>query len=159
MRLAPDQTIYINTFGGNNVYLHQIKEPDKPWPACHMVQRAVRLKAENAGSLPLSANDKLGPVIGSACDSIYRLKEHWDLEVSPTIADRRIKIWSRTSLEFSIPLEFRIYDPLGRLAFRKSLNAQSLPVYLELDAHPAGMYVYTLLSGGQLLKTGRFILP
>ena len=155
MRLAPDQTIYINTFGGNNVYWHQIKNPDLPYPDCNFVQRAVRLKAENAGSLPLSANYKLGPVIGSQCDTIYRLKETWDLQLSPSIIDREFKIWSKKEYHFSIPLELALFDVSGRLLTHKSFHSENLPFYIDFQDLPSGAYIYQLTSGSQRVGVGK----
>lgn len=140
------------------MYLHQIKNPNLPFPECNIVQHAVRLKAENAGSLTLNANYKLGPVIGSVCDSIYRMKEEWNFVVTPTLVNQMIRIWSRTFLEFSIPLEFKIFDILGKLVLTKSINSENLPEELDLGEYSSGPYFYSISNGNQILKTGKFVV-
>lgn len=117
-----------------------------PFPECKIVQHAVRLKAENAGSLPLIANYKLGPVIGSVCDSIYRLKEEWEIDVTPTIVDQSIKIQSSRIFEFSIPLNQHFYDVSGRELLTKSFNSESLSKSIDLTSLPSGLYFYTIVS-------------
>lgn len=67
--LAPDHKIYIVTTSGSRT-LHIIHHPDEEGAACAFEQRGVRLPCNNANSLPTYANYRLGPLDGSACDTL-----------------------------------------------------------------------------------------
>jgi hypothetical protein len=67
--LAPDNKIYIVTTSGSHT-LHVIHRPDEAGTACAFEQRGVRLPCYNANSLPTFANYRLGPLDGSACDTL-----------------------------------------------------------------------------------------
>lgn len=67
--IAPDNKIYIVTTSGSRT-LHIIHRPDEEGTACAFEQRGVRLPCYNANSLPTFANYRLGPLDGSACDTL-----------------------------------------------------------------------------------------
>ena len=68
-QLGPDGKIYLNANQGVNV-LHVIHQPDKPGTACEFDVRGVKLPTRNAASLPNFPNYRLGPIDGSACDTL-----------------------------------------------------------------------------------------
>ena len=68
MQLAPDGKIYVNT--PNTTYsLHVIEYPDQKGVACRVNQRAIQLPTPNNG-IPMFPNFRLGPIDGSACDTL-----------------------------------------------------------------------------------------
>jgi hypothetical protein len=67
--LAPDNKIYINTSSSSRT-LHVIHRPDEEGVNCAFEQQGIRLPCNIAGSLPTFANYRLGPIDGSACDSL-----------------------------------------------------------------------------------------
>ncbi|MBI1225191.1 MAG: PKD domain-containing protein [Bacteroidetes bacterium] len=68
-QLAPDGKIYINVPGGVR-FLHVIHNPNLPFPYCNMEQHGIQLPTFNNFSLPNFPNYRLGPLDGSACDTL-----------------------------------------------------------------------------------------
>jgi hypothetical protein len=69
MQLAPDGKIYSATTTGCYV-LHVIHRPDEAGMACQYEQNAIRLPTYNAHSIPNFPYYRLGPLDGSACDTL-----------------------------------------------------------------------------------------
>ena len=69
MQLAPDGKIYSATTTGSNV-LHVIQRPDEPGLSCRYEQHAIHLPTYNSLSIPNFPNYRLGPLDGSACDTL-----------------------------------------------------------------------------------------
>jgi len=67
--LAPDDKIYIYTTSGSRT-LHVIHKPDEPGTDCAFEQHGIKLPCYNSSSLPTFANYRLGPMDGSACDTL-----------------------------------------------------------------------------------------
>ncbi|MCC6461882.1 MAG: PKD domain-containing protein [Saprospiraceae bacterium] len=87
--LAPDGKIYFSTGSTNNV-MHIIHYPDRPGPACGVEQHGLLLPALMGFSAPNFANYRLGPLDGSACDTLGldNLPQAWWLPEADT-ADAR----------------------------------------------------------------------
>lgn len=68
-RLAPDGKIYICTSNGTDV-LHVIHQPDEAGAACMLEQHGIRLPTYNASSMNNLPSYRLGPMDGSACDTL-----------------------------------------------------------------------------------------
>ncbi len=67
--LAPDGKIYISNAGGS-FYLHTIEEPNLLGAACDVQVRKYDLPTPLGHGIPRYPNYKLGPSVGSACDSL-----------------------------------------------------------------------------------------
>jgi hypothetical protein len=67
--LAPDGKIYINSGNGSND-IHVINNPDSAGAACDFCQHCIHLPAANAFTMPNYPNYYLGPLTGTACDSL-----------------------------------------------------------------------------------------
>jgi PKD repeat protein len=68
-QLAPDGRIYITASNGSDIF-HVIHRPDEPGAASLVEQHGIRLPTYNASSIPVFPNFRLGPVDGSACDTL-----------------------------------------------------------------------------------------
>lgn len=66
---APDDKIYILTTNGSRT-LHVIHKPDEQGEDCAFEQHGIRLPCYNNNSIPTYANYRLGPLDGSACDTL-----------------------------------------------------------------------------------------
>jgi PKD repeat protein len=85
MQLMPNGIIYSPTIPYNHTrYLHEIRFPDRKGSACRPIQRSIRWPL-TIGSVAYFPNYRLGPIDGSACDTLginnlplahYR----WDVE-------------------------------------------------------------------------------
>jgi hypothetical protein len=67
--LAPDGKIYIVTSSGSRT-LHVVNSPDEAGTGCDFRQPGIRLPCYNARSLPNFPSYRLGPIDGSACDTL-----------------------------------------------------------------------------------------
>jgi hypothetical protein len=87
MQLMPNGVIYSPTFPYNHTrFLHEIRFPDRKGAACRPIQHSIRWPL-TIGSVAYFPNYRLGPIDGSACDTLginnlplahYR----WDVEDS-----------------------------------------------------------------------------
>ena len=70
MAAATDGRIYIIPPAGSSKYMHVIERPDLPSPDCRFTQHSVYLEKSNGRSAPNIPNFRLGPIDGSACDTL-----------------------------------------------------------------------------------------
>lgn len=141
-QLAPDGKIYIATGNGTDV-LHVVHLPDSAGKKCDMEPHGITLPRLFFNSLPNHPNYHLGPVDGSACDS---LGINNGLQEDVLAAEVRVYPNPGTgTFTFSYPalptvgvLELR--DLAGRLVLREGLPAWSQQHQVELNGRSAGMY-------------------
>ena len=69
MQLAPDGKIYISTPNDGH-YLHVIHDPDRRGTACNFEQRGLEFPVQKGITMPNFPNYRLGPIDGSACDTL-----------------------------------------------------------------------------------------
>lgn len=69
MQLAPDGKIYSSSTTAFLTY-HVIQQPDEPGLKCQFQQHGIQLATGNAFTVPNYPNYRLGPLDGSACDSL-----------------------------------------------------------------------------------------
>jgi len=83
-QLAPDGRIYVNN-SNSNVNLHRVRFPNRKGVACQFVQNDIATPTINADDMPNLPNYRLGPVDGSACDTLGMdnhplARFRWDFE-------------------------------------------------------------------------------
>ncbi|MBN8679566.1 MAG: T9SS type A sorting domain-containing protein [Chitinophagales bacterium] len=88
---TPDGKMYITTTFSNSVF-HVINNPNRVAPFCQIIPRGLTLPARSQAFLPNFINYNLGPIDGSACDTlgINNLPIaafHWDIEDSLSLLD------------------------------------------------------------------------
>jgi len=69
MQRGPDGKIYI-AGSTQTHFIHMIHNPDEPGLACNPENRAIRLPTFHYGTLPTFPTLRLGPLDGSACDTL-----------------------------------------------------------------------------------------
>ena len=76
---GPDGRIYIIPPAGSSEFIHVIDRPDEPASECAFRQHHINLKVPNGRSAPNLPNYRLGPIDGSACDTlgINNIPEAW----------------------------------------------------------------------------------
>lgn len=70
MMQTPDGRIYVVPSAGSSQFLHVIERPDLPAAFCKLEQHSIDLMAQNGRTAPNLPNYRLGPLDGSACDSL-----------------------------------------------------------------------------------------
>lgn len=157
MRLAPDGMIYICPFSNNNAYLHRINFPDRSGLACEVIQHAVRMPAEMGGSLPVMPNYRLGPLIGSSCDSIYDINSNAKFNVFPNPVVDYLYITTNISQLFKLSLNIQVFDLSGKEVLEFPFTNQDQLIKIPVTHLTQGMYVYKIISNEADLGFGKFI--
>lgn len=100
-QLAPDGRIYVNN-SNTNVSLHRIRFPNRKGLDCAFVQNDIATPNINEDDMPNHPNYRLGPIDGSACDTLG-LDNHplarfrWDFE--DTISPLRVTFGDLSAYE------------------------------------------------------------
>lgn len=102
LQLAPDGKIYMNSASNVN-RLHVISAPDFAGAACQFQQHAFAIPTLNNWSLPNFPNYRLGPLDGSACDTL-------SLNNQP-VAHFRWAFWDTLSHLHVFFNDLSVYDP------------------------------------------------
>ena len=154
-RLAPDDRIYMSIFGSSNIYLHRVNRPDEKGKACNFIQRDVALPNYHSGILPYFPNFKLGPLVGSSCDSLYRVDLGKSFLVSPNPVREYLHIEFLYEYPFRINYEFELFNLQGVRTFYKELDNSTRTHQVPTEQLPDGMYLYRIVSEGVTYQSGK----
>lgn len=147
--LGPDGKIYIST-GNSCAHYHVINNPDQPDTLCNFVQHQQKM-INYGSSIPVFPNFRLGPIHGSACDSIYNdVAENFresNLFVYPNPATGKIFISLHQNVTSSALAALYTID--GKLIFKDNFTESTSINVKELSA---GIYFLTINSGNQTLR-------
>ena len=164
-QLAPDCRIYINSFATVNI-LHVIHNPDEPGLACNFEQHAVQLPFNHRRSLPSFPNYRLGPLVEGEdppppCEAVVSTKEEeaptrQNAYVFPNPAPGYFKVVFEEALRR--PGRVVLYNGLGQAVLEEALGAGSREFRLELGDVPPGLYFYSVLLEGVLVKGGKLVV-
>lgn len=148
--LGPDGKIYINS-SNSVVDLHMINFPDSLDTLCNLQQHSFHLSGFNDGTLPNHINYWLGPITGSPCDTIVKVRENvfhnFNLTVFPNpLVDGMLRIFYRLPQHKEGDLE--LFDLNGKRVFSCRLPMWSTQQALKLPKLSAGIYALSITSGG-----------
>jgi hypothetical protein len=167
-QIGPDGKIYINSV--NSIYLHVIENPNQRGVLCSVNQHSLNIGNLNY-SIPYFPYYRLGPVDGSACDSLGL--DHVEIVygggvgiteppppplqalVTPTPAHSSCTIHLSETLKTESQLQ--VFDAAGRVVFAASLRAATLGYGLDLRAYPTGLYYFAITQSGTALYTGKIL--
>ncbi|MEP7197337.1 MAG: T9SS type A sorting domain-containing protein [Saprospiraceae bacterium] len=154
-RLGPDGKIYMCMFGGSNIYLHRINDPDLKGTACNFIQRDIELPNYHSGILPYFPNYKLGPMKGSDCDSLTNVQEviKNEFKIYPNPTENTIHIKSVRVLD---ELQTTIYDCQGNMFINRTFQNES-EVDLDLSLLSSGIYFLKINSDNKMLHFKKII--
>lgn len=152
-QLAPDNKIYIGTFGGVYV-MHYINSPDNPGVSCDVVQNSPYIGTNLVGnaSVPTFPNYKLGRLPGSPCDTLTGSPEvpaariSFTLSPNPSNGNFSWK-YSGTITEMA---ELKIVDMNNKAVYRETLSTKTYPggeLHLNLSN---GVYMCILTIGSKI---------
>ena len=159
MRLAPDNKIYMSCFGGTSVHLHRINAPNQKGSNCNFILRNIELINKHSGILPYFPNFKLGPVIGSSCDSLYKVSIEDDIRIGPNPVQDELTIYFLRDFTFTLALQFELYSTDGKLILNKPLINTFRNHPIDLRGVPEGVYVYRLsFEEGSIFKSGKVVV-
>ncbi len=147
--LAPDGKIYITNLQ-TAANLHVINEPNHQGIACNVTQQGLKVPVVNTFVLPNAVNYSLGPVAGSACDTLLSVTiseiERTSISVSPNPATSQI------TLQYSPPKttgHATIYNVLGEAVYQLTLPPNTTRQQLSIAHLPAGIYLIMVEADGK----------
>lgn len=147
-QLALDGKIYVCAPNGVNV-LHVINYPDSLDTACNVVQHGISLPTYNGITMPTPPNYFLGPVTGSACDSLTSINDHLNeiknFQIKPNPNNGKFGI------SYLLPQNksgsFEVYDLIGKQVYRTALPPWSTLQNIQLPPLSNGVYNAVIKSG------------
>jgi hypothetical protein len=162
MYLAADSKIYI-TSGSSVIDIHCISSPDSAGVQCNVQQHLIRTPCYTGRGNVLHPNYYLGPVIGSACDTLAHvgLQEHLEeiqnFQISPNpLQDGALKI------TYLLPQNksgvFELFDTNGKVLFTQKLPEWSSLQYLYLPELSNGLYYCSITSGNSRMTQKLIVL-
>jgi hypothetical protein len=154
--LAPDNKIYI--IGSNSVkYLHTIESPDFLGLGCNVQQHNILLPTANVLTIPNRVNFNLGPITGSACDSLMTVKEeviqniHTRFFPNPFNSELQIVNFDEANNSKLI-----IYNAIGMVVFDEKLVSKNTTV--DLSSLSQGIYRACILNNsGHFVKNEKLV--
>jgi hypothetical protein len=158
-RLGPNGKIYISTYHGGTSHLHVINNPDSLGLACDFEFQGQQCAGLNTNNLPNMVNYKLGPAIGSGCDTVALVSgvggwiaDGFKVSVSPNPASKIVDITIENSQE---DLLLTVYNHLGELIGNAIINN-----YVELDVSDfvSGIYFIKFSNTEGLVLTKKLIV-
>ena len=162
---TPDGKIIVNSC--NSVrFLHLINTPDSPGLSCNVLQHSLPLYTFNALSMPNYPNFRLGPVDGSACDTLgidvgiaeppkQAYNPQAALEVYPNPAGNYCNIGFGSTLKQDGILI--VHDLNGRTMFETPLQKATIGYTLKTEGWPATLYLCTVYEGSKSKGSIRFV--
>ncbi|HMT27782.1 MAG TPA: T9SS type A sorting domain-containing protein [Bacteroidia bacterium] len=148
-KLGPDGKIYIASDNYQNT-LSVINSPDEGDTLCDFVQDQLLLSAVGCHTLPEFPNYRLGPVVGSVCDSLT------GLSTILNDADYAISVFPNPSsgdFEISYLLdsdkngEVLITDVLGKIVYKGLLSPFTTKKSFHIPELKSGIYQISINSG------------
>ena len=149
---APDDKIYINTYDINR-YLHTIENPNLKGTACNFQQHSIFLPTFNFYTIPTYVNYRLGPLIGSGCDTLYSAtqsavapQKSYDTQLFPNPASSNSRlVWYEPLRE---PATVQVINAIGQVVQSAAVNTTD--TYLDMDIRniPSGVYSVRLQPQG-----------
>ncbi|MDB5283578.1 MAG: Protein of unknown function precursor [Bacteroidota bacterium] len=120
LQLAANGKLYISTWNGGVYYCHVINQPDSLGDSCHFIYGGLPTLTINSNKVPNMINYKLGPLIGSGCDTIntssFNLAKDSELiRIIPNPANKYAYVEIGTPGDY----EFQLLNETGQLLSAK----------------------------------------
>jgi hypothetical protein len=146
MQLGPNGKIYLSSNNQVNM-LHVINSPDEPGLACDFQQHGLITPTYIVFGLPHFPNYRLGPLVGSPCDSLVSeatiiLEEQQEVMIYPNPANEVVHI-QVPNISGNASMEVSVFDLSGqqrKVLFAGTDGDLTLPV----DDLPSGIYFISI---------------
>jgi hypothetical protein len=163
--LGPDNKIYITTDAnsGSNVSLDYklsvINYPDSVGYACDIRLHSIGLGGHRArGGLPNLPHYELGPLVGSACDTLTGIaqldKGKGGLKVYPNPASKQLTI-SHSHLAIGQPVTVTVYDVMGKQQLQVQTK-MSNSLNVAVGSLVSGIY-FVEVKQGNMVVNAKFV--
>ncbi len=173
IRLAPDNKIYVtcdpslypydsSDFYTSNTYLSVINDPNNLDTACHFQPFSFYLGGKRTyWGLPNNPNYDLGPVVNSACDSLFNSVEHISkqnlvLTIYPNPTTGIITL-NRILSDYS-GCTIDVFDFHGRQCYSSILDVTLSPIQKNLSLLKNGSYILRIQCDGVVINSMKLII-
>ena len=137
LQLATNGKIYCSTWNGGYFYLHEINYPDQLGTACDFVWAGQPTRSLNSFNLPNLINYRLGPLIGSGCDTVTTglttQSANDPLRVQPNPANK----YAYVEMGMQGNYIFQLLDAAGKLISQKPTPQIDI---FDTEQLPNGIY-------------------
>ena len=137
VQLAPNGKLYGCTWNGGYYFLHKINYPDQLGTACEFVRGGQPVLSLDALNLPNLINYRLGPLIGSGCDTITTgltaQTANDPLRVQPNPANK----YAYVEMGMQGNYTFQLLDATGKLISQK--QTPQIDIF-DTEQLPNGIY-------------------
>ncbi len=146
MALAPDNKIYMGAVGK---YLNVIHSPDSAGAACNFTHHSIKV-AHVGRSMPNLPHFRLGPLLGSACDTLQSvgislpISAQSAVKVYPNPANETLHLHSET-LQGNASIS--LCNLLGQELKNDIWQNTAIEKELNLSHLPQGVYYLRILAG------------
>lgn len=155
--LAPDNKIYISTGNGSR-FMHVIDQPDSAGAACNFLHSGHSRITYTDNSIPYRPNYTLGPLPGSACDTlglgVTAVLEPKDITVFPNPSSGLVQVRYPASREAGT---VQVYSALGSLVLEQVAQPGTSVIQLDIPSTAAGVLWCRAAWPGQTF-TARIVL-
>ena len=173
VRIAPDNKIYVtcdpslypydsSDFYTSNTYLSVINDPNNLDTACHFQPFSFYLGGKRTyWGLPNNPNYDLGPVVNSACDSLFNSVEHISkqnlvLTIYPNPTTGIITL-NRIRSDYS-GCTIDVFDFHGRQCYSSILDVTLSPIQKNLSLLKNGSYILRIQCDGVVINSMKLII-
>jgi hypothetical protein len=160
-QMGPDGKIYISCGNSMPVY-HVINTPDEQGDSCHFLQHSLHLPSPSLG-VPHFPNYRLGPLSGSACDTLTglddeaRAAKEQILKVFPNPAKDVVTIdygftnWNKGEVQLEIT------NALGQVVYEQHVPMYSGFQRLDVAEFAAGVYTTYIKRNNSIVAISKFV--
>ncbi len=160
-KLAPDGKVYIAVLGGNSRWLHRMEHPNEPGVACQVTQHALQLPCYNRFMVPNTPEYRLGPVDGSACDSLglnstkyVATKPFGIVQPNPTTGNLFVRYAQPVPAQGML----RLYNMTQRTVLQQRVPTGAETTQLDLSGLPNGVYFLHFVDGAGPYRVERVVV-
>lgn len=147
MKYADDGRIYIGNFDLTDSLMSFIRYPNKKGKACELCVLCYATKNVNASSPPNMPNYDLGPLKGSPCDTIGKLRSN-DVVVYPNPVNTYLHVYIPKPMNSKV--QMALYNLLGQrvVAWNEVLDSKQ-EVQVDFPELPTGLYTLDIVCDGE----------
>ncbi len=143
--LASDDKIYITAGGFCQRNIHVIDSPDSIGQKCNVLQNHIILPKFHHSTFPNAPNYRLGPLLGSACDSLGLATNDSPLPQRVSLYPNPAKNSITINCPFKVPWQLIIYDNLGKQCILKEMPNDT-KYMIDIRSLKEGLYQLCMLS-------------
>jgi hypothetical protein len=146
LELASNGKLYSSCWSGGFNYLHIINQPNEKGDSCDFVYAGQPTLSNNSYSLPNMPNYRLGPLLGSGCDtistSVTTLQDVYRPRLQPNPADKFVYIEMPMQGNYT----FDLIDEQGRLIEQRQTRQVDI---INTENLPSGTYYLRVRNNGR----------